>query len=237
MTRPASNRSGFTLLELLVAIAILGVLIGLLLPAVQKVREAASRLRCQNNLKQLVLAFHAAHDAHGAMPPGIGWYPGDYPAERAYGTGFLHVLPFVEQGNLYERARGGGYVFASNNQVFSERVKLFVCPSDRTAGDGVVSDNQGVPWGAGCYAGNAQVFCQVHPDGRFKDPQERPRLNSSFPDGTSNTVLFAEKYARCRKTGWEEGGSFWAYDEVRYNVQPLHPAYAVSWSEHSIGPD
>src|SRR4029077_13221363 len=96
------NKRGFTLIELLVVIAIIAILIGLLVPAVQKVREAASRIQCANNLKQLGLAAQHYHDANGHFPPGIGYYP--TAANSVFGTYYFHLLPFVEQDPLFQTA-------------------------------------------------------------------------------------------------------------------------------------
>jgi len=150
------KRVGFTLIELLVVIAIIAILIGLLLPAVQKVREAAARMSCSNNLKQLGLGVHNYHTTFDSRMP--GWNGAQI---------FVELLGYMEQDNV---AKGLAY---------STPIKAFVCPSDPTAGN--------VTNGACSYAANVPAY---YPAMRI----------TSFTDGTSNTIIFAERITVCGST-------------------------------------
>jgi len=177
VTRLVNRRSkGFTLIELLVVIAIIAILIGLLLPAVQKVREAASRMQSGNNLRQMSIGI-ANHSGtnQGRCPPGWGRYPGN---AGNPGSLFFWLLPAIEQDNIYKAAAG-------NPTSRTDVIKTYQAPSDPT--------NDNVTQGEISYASNARVFGTPGAAGPV----------CTYPGtfnqkGTSNTVVIFERFAETR---------------------------------------
>jgi prepilin-type N-terminal cleavage/methylation domain-containing protein len=180
---------GFTLIELLVVIAIIAVLIGLLVPAVQKVREAASRLQCSNNMRQLGIATHNCNDTYKRLPPQYGSFPS--PLAGDIGTVFFYLLPFIEQDNLYKLNYPSVF-----NGAHTTPIKIYGCPSDPGYGEGIL--DPGNPWALTSYGANYQVFGNPDAGDYPADNMDgAARIPSTFQDGTTNTILFTEKYSRC----------------------------------------
>jgi prepilin-type N-terminal cleavage/methylation domain-containing protein len=232
-----------TLIEVLVVLAIIGVLIGLLLAAVQKAREAAARAESSNNLRQIGLAVHQCQEQYGALPPGFGFFPGG-PGDPTFeggaaglGNVFFHLLPFIEQGNLYRSTAepGNGPPYAPGTYyspfgpdfpgVATTPIKIYQNPLDpSTGGDGTVQGSRAAAegWGACGYAFNAQVFCQVDSLGAFQGWWARPRIPQTFVDGTSNTILFAEKFTVCGDPAGPYGGAnAWAEGPSGEEAMPV----------------
>jgi prepilin-type N-terminal cleavage/methylation domain-containing protein/prepilin-type processing-associated H-X9-DG protein len=190
------RRPGFTLIELLVVIAIIAVLIALLVPAVQKVREAAARIHCLNNLKQIALAAHNYHGACNGFPPGATPTP-------SQASALALLLPYLEQGNLYQQFDLSRDVYADpvNGAARAQQVPIFLCPSDPSRGYYQDPFPPGYISGKSNYAANlgAHGWWKEQNGTQVKDPtlngvfawNSRTRL-SDITDGSSNTLLLAE---------------------------------------------
>jgi prepilin-type N-terminal cleavage/methylation domain-containing protein len=197
LLRKRSQRA-FTLIELLTVIAIVAVLIALLVPAVQKVREAAARTECTNKLKQMALATHNLNDTFKKLPNTIGFYPVN---SNNKGTVFYFLLPFIEQDNLYRNSTDASGISSSGNPVtggttraYGVVVDAFLCPSDPSAPPGNTRNVGLETHATSSYAANPLVFSAAKVPGGASIPK-------TFVDGTSNTILYAEHYQIC-ETDW-----------------------------------
>jgi prepilin-type N-terminal cleavage/methylation domain-containing protein len=205
----------FTLIELLVVIAIIAVLIGLLLPAVQKVREAGARTQSANNLKQITLALHSCNDSYGRMPPSKGWFPhtnfGGTWQPAPHGTSQYFLLPFMEQTNLYNKTS------SYSRNMLPVPVKTYIAPGDPSMPSNYLTW-QNRP--ASSYASNGFVFGDEGGGARlgYAVPNGNggyARLLGTIPDGTSNTIAYGERFAVCNQDG---GQHTWAEDQQQENT-------------------
>jgi prepilin-type N-terminal cleavage/methylation domain-containing protein len=206
----AIARRAFSLVELLVVIAIIAVLIGLLLPAVQRVRITAARSTSANNLKQFGLATHSYNEAMSRLPGNIQTIPAGDGTSLAVSTIFL-LMPYMELDNLSNQAGASSSAYLQSAQQVP---KSFIAPLDNSLPNHQ-SDYGGTTYGACNYAANHAVFGNpgssttentTFDDNGASSYDNNGKTLSYITDGTSQTLLFGEKYARCNL-----GGSLWAY--------------------------
>jgi prepilin-type N-terminal cleavage/methylation domain-containing protein len=226
------RRQGFTLIELLVVIAIIAILIGLLVPAVQKVRSAAARTQSVNNAKQIILACHSYHDTYKVLPPLDNVLPG-IPA-NANGaqpvSGLFFILPYIEQINVYNLgiANGGAWPSAFGKgggptSAGAQIIPTYISPQDPSNPINPWVESNGGTWGISNYGLNHAVFgvpCGSNTNSNMK--------LVGITDGTSNTVGICEQYANCGTGDTNGKGSSAGYQEHLW-------AYNVTW-DWSQGP-
>ena len=234
-----TNRRGFTLIELLVVIAIIAILIGLLLPAVQKVREAAARMQCKNNLKQIGLALHSYHDRANGFPPAYfsNLQPGTQPSDpngdctwNEIGPGWgwgAYLLNDLEQNNLYRQIRFDLDIKDPANAASrATTLKVYICPSEPRPNNFAVVDGNGNPLVT--VAHSSYVGMNGAPNGVTSDAFDNNGAfirNTRFQikditDGLSNTLLIGERCTNMSNTTWVGAVQGAIVPDLRYNDLP-----------------
>jgi type II secretory pathway pseudopilin PulG len=218
------ERAGISLIEMLIVIAIIVILIGLLLPVLQRIRQHAALKETENRLKEIALSLHKCHDIHKRFPPAWGPFPPPYPpgTPATVTSGTLHywLLPYLEADDVYQRgqplATGGTLKPVwTNPDVYSIVVCQYVSPADYTTVVGTVHLQGSVPWGASSLAANARVFGGLRATATATAWDSKARM-ATIADGTSNVIAFATRYARCGPwpggSGWSGGDTIAGFD-------------------------
>jgi prepilin-type N-terminal cleavage/methylation domain-containing protein len=243
----ARSQKAFTLIELLVVIAIIAVLIGLLLPAVQKVRDAATRIKSVNNLKQICLAIHSYHDAMGRFP--LAWVDWDSDWNPKYynncGSTHYYILPYVEQDPLARITdSNGNYFFWNVYHNPAHGVSTYVNPADPTCpSDGIYTDTTLDPWnppdiygdyGVTGYVANFQSLGHFFNDGTVTGISDFKIMHiADVTDGLSNTILMTEKVTVCSNPNYTDpnSGNFFNGNVVDTVYYPIWAYGRTPWPE------
>ena len=227
---------GFTLIELLVVIAIIAVLVGLLVPAVQKVREAANRMTCSNNIKQIGIGLHNYHSTFSKFPPMSRYQPrpgtttSGEQAEK--GNLWIYILPYIEQDNVFKlspfpspRNPSIDNGATAANAIGAKVIKTYLCPSD---GSNSPAETWGNGWVISNYVANHDAFHNPNDGGwmsAWDSGQGSYQARVTYPDGSSNTLGVNEAYARCKDTG-----TLWAHE----TVTPDWHAMFNDWNQRGV---
>jgi prepilin-type N-terminal cleavage/methylation domain-containing protein/prepilin-type processing-associated H-X9-DG protein len=218
-----NESAAFTLVELLVVITIIGILIALLLPAVQAAREAARRMQCGNNLKQVALGLQAYHEQKSVFPPGI--------SENAAGTRetlwTIWMLPYIEAGNLYGRFNFNVWQSPENYDVWRTKIPAYICPSDNA--DRTINRYGGPGWArsniVGCFNVDGGILETTSTNRRALFTLNFSRSIADVADGTSNTVVISEIISGPNNTHDIRG--IWCHDwgcHYEHTNNPNYPA-------------